>query len=810
MEYYSLEEYILSIVVATFAAFIGISLIKRMKFIEPGKMKVHFVSILFGAAIYFSYLFSNISDIKADITFFLGVSLLLYSTFAVNSTINTICYKEISFFRLIVGSIIFSSCISLVNMVDIRSEMMAHDLKMNLFLFISANILLIGNTLATIRFIRQLRHVEKVSIYWILFGSFAIGMAFSSIRFTLFSSITLFSNIDLFTNDDIPIQGWVYLNKTLLPLTINIFGLVFLELVPGLFSDFYSKKQEELIIENKRRYETLFDNQAVAIFSLNNQGELIDINSTVTDITGFRLEDFQRTKMFNGLIYPSKEKEFTFCLEEALLGKSQMLETKMLTASKQYIDVQITIIPIFVKGNLSTINLLAKDITEVIQTREQVQYLAYHDPLTQLPNRRFFTEELQGNLSEPRVGRMAVCFLDVDRFKVINDILGHQTGDDLLRMLSQRFLNCMDEKTIVARMGGDEFTFLIPNVHSLTELENKMEELIKTIQKPFQIEDQELYVTGSIGVALYPTDATSSEDLMKFADAAMYRAKDKGKNTFEFYHTQANEKSVDRLLLEKDLRKAIVEGQMEIYYQPQVNARTGKIFSMEALLRWNHPEKGILSPNDFIPIAEENGVIHELGEWVLFHSCMQLKSWHSKGFKDLQLSVNISFKQFYNKHFVSTVKTILDQTEFEPHLLDLEITESMAMKDLDYAVHIFEQLKKLGVSISIDDFGTGYSSLNHIKNFPINRVKIDGSFVRDLPNNQEAVIIIKTIIAMAKNLNLVSIAEHVETDDQYEFLKSIECEEIQGFHFSPPLSVNHMDEYLESQKQKGENFVSTR
>ncbi|WP_409252836.1 EAL domain-containing protein [Bacillus sp. SCS-153A] len=801
MVYYSLSEYLLSIGIATIAGLFGITLIRKMNPVENGKLKVHIASLVFGAAIYFSYLYGNMSGIQANVDFFVGVGFLIFNTWAVNTTINTICLREISFTKLIFSSIIFASCISLVNMIDIWSEMVEHDLKMNLLLFISANILLAGNVLATIRFIRQLRSVEKVHFSWILFGSFAIGMAFASIRFTLFSSITLFSTIDLFSNKDIPIFEWVYLNNTLLPLMINIFALVFLELVPGLFSEIHSKEQKELIIENQRRYETLFDNQAVAIFTLDPKGRILKLNNAVQQLTGDSIDQFKKGSLFAELIHESKEEEFVSYINEAFNGSSQMFETKISAGNGDYKDVQITLIPMFVKERLANINILAKDITEVIQTREQIQHLAYHDSLTGLPNRFYFVKELTRRI-ETSKRPAAVCFLDLDRFKVINDILGHQTGDHLLLQLSERFTSFVKEDIEVARMGGDEFTFLFPEIASMEELETKIEELLALIQTPFQIENQELYVTGSMGIALYPEDSDTVEDLMKYADVAMYRSKEKGKNTYQFYHQQNDEESKKVLLLEKDIRKAMKEKEFEIVYQPQMKMSTGKIFGVEALLRWNHPAEGTILPSEFIPLAEENGLIHELGEWILRESCRQINESKNEGYGGLQLSVNISLKQLYHQNFISIVKRVIEEEEFPPHLLDLEITESMAMKDIEYAKLIFNQLRALGVSISIDDFGTGYSSLNHIKNFPIDRVKIDGAFIRDVPSSAEAAIIIKTIVAMTKNLNLLSIAEHVETQEQYEFLQEIHCDEMQGYYCSPPVNAEELSELLQDHNEK--------
>lgn len=441
---------------------------------------------------------------------------------------------------------------------------------------------------------------------------------------------------------------------------------------------------------------------------------------------------------------------------------------------------------------------LVKHITEFRRTSEQVQQMSCRDALTQLPNRVRFIEELNRRIELKDV-TIAVCFLDLDRFKVINNIFGHSTGDYLLKTLSERFSTFAKEGVFIARMSGDEFGFLFQNVASASDFEKKLEELLKQIQIPILVGKQQLYVTGSVGIALYPNHSQKGEELIKFAEAAMHCAKEKGTNKHEFYHNHLNEKNSRRLLVERDLRRAMIEQQFEVYYQPQVKMLTGKIFSMEALVRWNHPQEGSIGPNDFIVIAEETGVIHELGQWVLQQSCEQVKRWQEEGFGELKLSVNLSFKQFYNKNFISTVKSILEETGFNPKLLDLEITESMAMKDLEYAKHTLSQLRELGISISIDDFGTGYSSLSHIKNFPIDRLKIDGSIVRDVPTNYRATIILKAIIGMAKKLGLVTMAEYIETEKQYNFLKKIECDEIQGYYYSPPLNKADMSRLLYSE-----------
>jgi diguanylate cyclase len=798
MEFYSIGEYAISILMGCIGAFIGMTLIKRLKPVD-NEFHIHWSSYLFGAVIVLAYLYGGLSEIQVNLNLMAHVLLFVVATLSVHYTINTIRVMEISFLRLIGGATVFGLCITLVNMIDFINELVENQLKINLFLFISGIILAIGSSIATIRFIRQLRSVENVNIYWFIFGSSAIGMAFASLRFTMFSSVTLFSNIDLFNNNNISVFEWAYIDNSLLPMTVNILGLVILELVPGLFGDERNKKQAEQIVENKQRYTSLFENKAVAIIALNQSGIIIAANKAAFLITKWESEQVINKMKFVSWIKKSKRGEFHSYLNEAYEGSSQMLETIIQINEKSHMHAQITLVPIFVKNKLKSVNVLVKDITETIEAREQIQFLAYRDPLTSLPNRRYFMNKLAKHTIKNE-HKLALFFLDVDRFKVINDVLGHTIGDELLVQLSDRLNHLIsnNENITIARMGGDEFTILYSSFEDINEVEKLAENIISQINIPFNVNDQELYITGSLGIALFPEDGTNQEELMQFADTAMYRAKEKGKNTFEFYHSNSNYVIGERLTLEKDLRKALAKGEFELYYQPQMNVKSGDTGSVEALIRWNHPKKGIVAPGKFIPLAEDIGIIHKIGEWVLLEACTQVKQWHDEGNK-IKLSVNVSLKQFYNKHFVSTVYEVLQETKFPPSFLDIEITESMAMKDVEQAVFIFEQLRDLGISISLDDFGKGYSSLNHIKELPINRLKIDGSFIRDIPNNEEAIIIIKTIIAMASTLNLVSVAEHVENEEQLNFLKTLNCDEIQGYFYTPPMPAEKTESWFKEQ-----------
>jgi diguanylate cyclase len=798
MEFYSLAEYMISIVLGGISAFGGMFLIKKLPTLNIEKFMVHWSSILISGFICVMYLYGGLWNSPSDIDVIAGIGFFIFTAIAINFTVNTIRLKEVSFFRLIIGAFIFAACITIVNMVDFLQELINNKLQINFFLFASGVILAFGNSVASIRFIRQIRSAHVVHFSWLFLGSVAIGMAFASLRYTLFSSVTFLSDVQLFTNNYVTfIENWAYIDNTLLPLTINILGLVILELVPGFFGDKHNKQQAELIVENKQRYKSLFDNGAVAIFSLDVEGKVHAANMTALKISKYKKEDIKSIGLFINLIYPAKRSNFKESFEQAVLGNSTYYETKLLSKTSEIVDVQITIVPTFVKERVTSITILIKDISETIQAREQIHYLAYHDPLTNLPNRRYFTDKVKQYVKDER--EFTLIFLDVDRFKVINDVLGHSMGDELLLVLAGRLREIVGTNGMVARMGGDEFTILLANDFNAQDVEILAQTMVDVINAPFHIKDQELYVTGSLGIAMYPEDGTNHVELMKHADTAMYRAKEKGKNTYEFYYNLSESTSGDRLTLEKDMRRSLINKDFELYYQPQVNSQTGKVNSVEALIRWNHPEKGLISPSHFIQIAEETGIIHELGEWVMRQACKQVKQWQDEGFRELQLSVNISIKQFYNKNFVAVIKDILEETKLNPSDLDIEITETMAMKDVDHAVHIFEQLKGLGISISLDDFGKGYSSLNHIKDLPINRLKIDGSFIKDVPTNQEAIIIIKTIIAMAQTLNITSMAEHVENEEQLNFLKSLNCDEMQGYYFTPPMPPIKLKEWFQEQ-----------
>ncbi|NEW09490.1 EAL domain-containing protein [Paenibacillus sp. SYP-B3998] len=437
-----------------------------------------------------------------------------------------------------------------------------------------------------------------------------------------------------------------------------------------------------------------------------------------------------------------------------------------------------------------------RDITERYHTQKQINYLAYHDDLTGLPNRRFFAHHVDNLLKHGAQDNsiFAIMFLDLDSFKKINDTLGHNNGDTLLKLVADRLLICCKAPNqLVSRMGGDEFTILLQEITDHIDAIDVAEEVIKAFEAPFAVDGYEFYITASIGISFYPHDGNNAETLMKNADIALYRAKDEGKNNFAIFKPTHNSGGLERLTLENSIRKALQLGEFVLYYQPQINLHTGEIIGTEALVRWRHPTLGLIPPAKFIPIAEETGLIVPLGEWVLRTACRQNQIWREKGFKPIKVSVNISTRQFSKQNLVGTIKKILLETQLDPQYLELEITESMTM-NVEIAIEILSKLKELGIRICIDDFGTGYSNLYYLKLFSIDRLKIDQSFVRDIMTDTNDADIVATIIAMAHKLGIDVIAEGVETKDQLNFLSSQSCHEVQGFYYHPPLPADHIEQ----------------
>jgi diguanylate cyclase (GGDEF)-like protein len=424
--------------------------------------------------------------------------------------------------------------------------------------------------------------------------------------------------------------------------------------------------------------------------------------------------------------------------------------------------------------------------------------MAFYDTLTDLPNRALFHDRLRQAILQARHGGhlVAVLFLGIDRLKVINDTLGHSTGDQLLRAVAERLRSSVQERDTVARLSGDEFALVFASPASMQDAAQMARHMLTVLARPFYLNNHELYTSASIGIALYPTDTTDAELLVQYADVAMARAKNQGRNNYTFYTNTLHTRTLEWLKLENDLRKAIEWGNFCLHYQPQIDLRNGRIVGVEALVRWRHPQLGFLSPNRFIPIAEESGLIIPLGRWILHTACTQCRAWQLQGLPAVRVAVNLSALQLARAEIVSETTQILRDTGLEPPYLELELTESMLMHDAEATIATLYQLKQQGVSLAIDDFGTGYSSLSYLKRLPIDTLKIDASFIQDIPHNPDDAAIATTIINMAHNLDLRVIAEGVENESQEQFLFEHGCNEVQGYRYGRPTPASDLARML--------------
>jgi diguanylate cyclase (GGDEF)-like protein len=446
-----------------------------------------------------------------------------------------------------------------------------------------------------------------------------------------------------------------------------------------------------------------------------------------------------------------------------------------------------------------------------LEYAQRVEYLAYHDGLTGLPNRSMFSRLLSQRISEARRydRQLAVAFLDLDRFKQINDTLGHEAGDQLLQEVAARLKGCVRDSDTVARLGGDEFVVLLPELQDGKLAATVAHKVLGVIGKPFTLIGHEFRVTASIGISVYPQDGQDEQTLTKNADIAMYQAKAEGKNNFQFYSEQLNVNSLERLTLESSLRHALERDEFRLYYQAKRDIRTGCIAGMEALLRWEHPDLGTVTPMQFIPVAEETGLIVPIGKWVLKAACLQSVAWQKEGLPPLGIAVNMTERQFLDESLLQDLASILQSTGMNPQLLELELSESLLIRDVESTLRILTGLKSLGIRIAVDDFGTGYSSLATLQRFPLDTVKIDRSFIGDLAGPSEDAGLADAIITMGKSLSLTVIAQGVETKEQADFLRAHACDELQGFYFNRPLAANQFAQLMRAQTANI-TYVGTR
>ena len=449
-------------------------------------------------------------------------------------------------------------------------------------------------------------------------------------------------------------------------------------------------------------------------------------------------------------------------------------------------------------GELTNYIAIFSDITERKATAERLEFMAYHDPLTALPNRTLLRDRFElATASATRNDTLvALMFLDLDQFKHINDSLGHELGDQLLLSVAIRLQECVRETDTVSRLGGDEFVVLLTDIQNISTVTVVAQKILNQLSQPFQLNGQLLSTSFSIGICLYPDDATDFSTLLKLSDAAMYYAKDCGRNTYRFYTEQMNVNTLERLHLQNSLYAGLQREEFTLCYQPQFAICGHQLVGIESLIRWNSSTLGEISPAKFIPVAEDTGLIVQIGEWVLYESCRQNKAWQDAGFAPVTIAVNISAIQFKRGDIVETVSSILNKTGLDPAWLELELTESILIQDVNHALEIVNQLRAIGVKLSIDDFGTGYSSLAYLKRFAVHKLKIDQSFIRNLTVDPDDAAIVHSVIQLGHSMKMRTIAEGVETEEQADFLIKEQCDEVQGYLYSHPLSPQEILQFM--------------
>jgi diguanylate cyclase (GGDEF)-like protein/PAS domain S-box-containing protein len=567
--------------------------------------------------------------------------------------------------------------------------------------------------------------------------------------------------------------------------------------VLGVGRDISQQRRAE---KDLRMAATVFEHSTSAILITDPAGYIVQANEAFSRVSGYAVSQVldQLPNMLT--VDEQQEAHLRYVLKQLHQHSTWEGEVWLKRRNGEHYPAWVGITAVLDdEGDLASYVCFFTDISERKASEQRIHRLAYYDALTHLPNRTLFQDRLHTALqsAERQKSWVVLMFLDLDRFKPINDSLGHAAGDRMLKEMATRLLDCVDDDDTVARMGGDEFTLLLQPRTSreiaLNRAIHVAEQILASLVKPFVLEGREFFVTASIGIALSPQDGNELSQLMKNADTAMYHAKERGKNNFQFYQADMNASALERLELESDLRHALEQQEFILYYQPQFSGDGKRLTGAEALLRWRHPRRGLVPPGDFIPVLEELGLVVDVGDWVISEACRQLKAWHQAKVRVPKVSVNISARQFSDGQLGMRIATILKDTGLPPACLELELTESILMREVSEAMQILDGLKNLGLSIAVDDFGTGYSSLNYLKQFPIDVLKIDRTFVDGLPSGEQDAQIARAIIAMAHSLNLAVIAEGVETHEQLDFLREHGCDEVQGYLFGRPMPANSFE-----------------
>ncbi|WP_419884074.1 EAL domain-containing protein [Peribacillus sp. B-H-3] len=788
----------LSILIAVFASFTALDLAGRITLARNGAKKLWLMggAVTMGLGIWSMHFVAMLAfslpvmvNYDASIVLF-SVAVAILASF---TALFVVSRERMANIHLLIGGLFMSTAIILMHYTGMMAMQMQAAVHYNKLLVTLSVFIALAASLAALKISFFFRVKSGNHFLGKLLSAIVMGSAISGMHYTGMAAASYRAQGQMVHH---MASGGFRMDTAILAggigaaiLTIQIFVL------------FSSGMDRKLAIQNKRlqesqqRYDSLVRHNLDIIFSLDASGSLLSFNPSLTDVLGYSAEEVPYLS-FDSLLSEEEGLRARKYLTNTISGIPERFDIEAIHKNGNSVMLNVTTVPVYIDKKIDGIYGIAKDITEQVKALEIIHKQAYQDDLTSLPNRRSFREQVSRVLQEMDLSKSAAIFLlDMDRFKTINDTLGHSYGDLLLVEMASRFEKAIGANVFLARMGGDEFTLFLPNIKHVSEAEQLADKLLKSLNEPFTLNHHEIYTTASIGIAIFPQDGSDIEELLKKADLAMYLAKETSKSNYQIY-TKSIDSRLDKIQLEEEMRRGIEsEGEFILHYQPKIHIKSEEVTSLEALVRWNHPRLGFVSPADFIPLAEETGLIVPLGEKILRMAVAQLKKWHEQGFSHLQVAVNVATRQFMENSFLSELETILKEYNLEGKYLELEITESTAMKNVSRAIYTFNKLKEMGVEIAIDDFGTGYSSLAYLKDYPINTLKIDQSFIRNLSEGNTAgtdEAITASIISLAKNMQLNIVAEGVETENQLNFLKENDCDTVQGYLFSRPLSAEDL------------------
>ncbi|MDO3408308.1 EAL domain-containing protein [Saccharibacillus sp. CPCC 101409] len=706
----------------------------------------------------------------------------------------TVTRKKLTYISLTIGGILMAS--GVVDMHYVGMSAMTMRISYNPWLVALSVIIATIASIVALGLMRSFREGQGRTLFkWI--SALIMGFAIAGMHYTGMAAATFYSDEHAsmgavgHTTGMERMDGAELVDTHTLALIITLSSLLLIGFtIYGMFINGRFNQKDKQLRKQQNWYRALYANNVDGIISVDTSGRIIDMNPAILALTDSTFEAFdgQPIELLGRFFDPGHYEE----ARSKIRGKGAFgegsCETQIRHPDGRAIHVAAISVPVSVDGEVTGMHIIVRDITEQKLTQARVEHQAFHDELTNLPNRRRFDSIVQEEIERSgSAGRFAVMVLDIDRFKMINDSLGHAYGDDFLQKVGQRITEVIDPRFVtLSRMGGDEFALVCRSAVCENEVEELAKRIVSVIQVPYTLKDNDFYVTASVGIAMYPEHGSGREELIKNADSAMYEVKRGGKNGYRFYSPDLDRELLFKIEMEGDLRKAIERDELEVHYQPQYRMPGRELIGMEALLRWRHPARGLVSPGVFIPIAEETGLIIEIGRWVLRESCRQMKKWHDAGYPKIPISVNLSTQQFHQQDLEFQIEQVLVEIGLDPRYLELEITESMMM-DASASIAILNRLSGLGIRLSLDDFGTGYSSLSYLSVLPISRLKIDQSFVARIEDRDNERAIVTTIVAMARSLGMDVIAEGIETQGQLEILTAQQCVEFQGYYFSRPL-----------------------